>query len=234
MSIFNTKYYFRKKTLLEEMQPYITEGETCVSRNCSNWIKTYLEYTHHTEAPSLFRLWSAIWAIAGALRGKVWLDMGPFLWRPNFYIILVAPPGIATKSTAFGVASRFLYSCEGILPGPDSTTWQALTQYMAENVYEEVFPNGMQPMSNVALALSELGSFLKLDNLEMMDVLTDLWDGRDAGRPWRYNTRHSGEIVIHQPFVHFIGGTTPAWIAESFREHTIGGGFASRSISCRR
>jgi hypothetical protein len=156
--------------------------------------------------------------------------MGPFVWKPNFYIILVAPPGIATKSTAFGFASSLLYNVEGITPGPDSTTWQALAEYMANNTYMQTIGNDYEPMASVALAVSELGSFLKLDNQEMVDVLTDLWDGRDSGRPWRYTTRHSGEIVIPQPFVHFIGGTTPAWVAESFKEHTVGGGFASRAI----
>jgi hypothetical protein len=41
--------------------------------------------------------------LAGALRRRVWLDQAYFRWHPNFYIVLVAPPGIVSKSTTAGV-----------------------------------------------------------------------------------------------------------------------------------
>ena len=77
-------------------------------RQYDNWIRAYLEYTKYLEAPDSFHFWAGVSAIAGALRGKVFFDMGYFKWKPNFFIIYVAPPGIVAKSTSMGVAMPIL------------------------------------------------------------------------------------------------------------------------------
>ena len=56
-------------------------------RQYDNWIRAYLEYTKYLEAPDSFHFWAGVSAIAGALRGKVFFDMGYFKWKPNFFII---------------------------------------------------------------------------------------------------------------------------------------------------
>jgi hypothetical protein len=189
-----------------------------------------MDYTDHMEAPKLYRMWAGVSTIAGALRGKCFFDMGYFRWRPNFYVIFVAPPGVATKSTSFGVGAGLLGSVGGINFGPDSITWQALTDYMANNT-EAIEINGVYyEMSNVTLSVSELGTFLDPKNGEMVDILVDLWDGRDSAKPWIRRTKGGGEEVIPQPFINIIGGTTPGWISERMTEYGITGGLASRSI----
>ena len=50
--------------------------------------------------------WVGVSTIAGALRRKVWIDQAYFKWYPNFYIILVAPPGIVAKSTTASLGMR--------------------------------------------------------------------------------------------------------------------------------
>jgi hypothetical protein len=201
-----------------------------MARNLANWVKGYLEYTDHMEAPMSYRMWSAISTIAGALRGKTWFEMGYWTWKPNFYIVFVAPPGIATKSTAFGVGSKMLAAIEGVNLGPDSLTWQAMTEYMAGNIDEVLIDGEYVPMSNVTFSISELGTFLDPTNNEMVDVLVDLWDGRDAAKPWTRMTKSHGTEVIPSPFINFIAGTTPGWIQERMTEYTIGGGMASRTV----
>ena len=201
-----------------------------MARHLANWIKGYLEYTEHMEAPMSYRMWSAVSTIAGALRGKTWFEMGYWKWRPNFYIVFVAPPGIATKSTAFGVGAKLLSEIEGVNLGPDSTTWQAMTEYMAENIDQVLIDDTYTPMSNVTFSVSELGTFLDPTNGEMVDVLVDLWDGRDTSKPWTRMTKSHGMEVIPSPFINFIAGTTPGWIQERMTEYTIGGGLASRTI----
>jgi hypothetical protein len=76
--------------------------------------------------------WVGVSAIAGALRRKVWIDQAYFRWHPNMYIILVAPPGIVSKSTTASVAMRLLRRVPGIKFGPDVVTWQALVGAFAE------------------------------------------------------------------------------------------------------
>lgn len=184
-----------------------------------------MEYTKHMEAPDLFHMWTAIGTIAGALRGKVWIDMGYFKWKPNFFIVLVAPPGVVSKSTTLGVGMSMLRELESIHFGPDSVTWQALTEAFVE-AQENVKDVG--PMSALTIAASELGTFLDPRNREMIDVLCDLWDGRNV--PWKRRTKGEGIAEIRNPWLNFLSCTTPGWIEENFPEYAIKGGFTSRTV----
>lgn len=198
-------------------------------RQLSHWIKSYVEYTKHLEAPDTFHLWAAVATVAGALRGKCWIDMGYFKWKPNFFIVFVAPPGVVSKSTTVGVGMSILREVEGIHFGPDSATWQALTNAFAEATEMVEQDNGdLLPMSALTIAASELGTFLDPHNREMIDVMVDLWDGRDV--PWKRSTKGEGDSTIANPWLNFIGCTTPAWIEGNFPEYAIGGGFTSRTV----
>jgi hypothetical protein len=177
------------------------------------------------EAPDLFHMWTAIGTIAGALRGKVWIDMGYFKWKPNFFIVLVAPPGVVSKSTTLGVGMSLLRELESIHFGPDSVTWQALTEAFVEA--QEVVKD-VGPMSALTIAASELGTFLDPRNREMIDVLNDLWDGRNV--PWKRRTKGEGISEIRNPWLNFLGCTTPGWLEENFPEYAIKGGFTSRTV----
>jgi len=198
-------------------------------RSLDNWIKGYMSFTRHLEAPDQYHFWAAVATVAGALRGKVWIDMGYWTWKPNFFIIFVAPPGIATKSTTIGVGQELLRNVEGIHFGPDSATWQGITDAFMEATELYKLPSGENyQSSSITVAASELGTFLDPTNREMVDILVDLWDGRDV--PWKRRTKHEGASEIPNPWLNFIGATTPGWLAENFPEYAVRGGFTSRTI----
>lgn len=197
-------------------------------RNFNNFLQGYINYTSHLEAPTEFHLWAGIATIAGALRGKCWIDMGFFKWKPNCFIIFVAPPGIAAKSTTLDQGMNLLKQVEGINFAPASATWQALCSNFAE-VKETFNINGKDfEMSNLTIAASELGTFLDLQNREMIDMLVDMWDGKDA--PWVRRTKGAGEEIIQSPWVNLAACTTPSWVMENMPQYAIGGGFTSRCI----
>lgn len=197
-----------------------------MSRNFNSWINGYIDYTDSLEAPLIFHLWSAIATVAGALRGKCWIDMGYFKWKPNFFIVFVAPPGVVSKSTTLNVGMGLLRQVEGIHFGPESATWQAVTEAFREA--EEVVAEIGEKMSALTIVASELGTFLDPKNREMIDILNDLWDGRNV--PWQRRTKGEGTTEIQNPWLNFAGCTTPAWIQENFPQYAIGGGFTSRTV----
>jgi len=199
-----------------------------MARNIPDWIQGYVDYTRHLEAPTVFHMWAAIGTIAGALRGKVLIDQGYFSWKPNFFIIFVAPPGIVSKSTSMGVGLSMLRQVKGIHFGPDSATWQAVTEAFQESAESFSFDGKSVVMSPITVGASELGTFLDPRNREMLDVLNDLWDGRDV--PWVRRTKAEGVREITNPWFHFMGCTTPGWIEENWPEYAIKGGFASRTL----
>ena len=103
-----------------------------MARNFRDWLEAFCDYAQYGEAPRRMYFWVGVSAVAGALRRKVWIDQAYFRWHPNFYIILVAPPGIVSKSTTASIAMRLLRRVPRIKFGPDVVTWQALVGAFAE------------------------------------------------------------------------------------------------------
>ena len=200
------------------------------TRHHKDWLQAFVDYASLGEAPLSFYFWTGISTIAGALRRRVWVDMKQFQWVANQYIILVAPPGIVSKSTTAAVGMNLLKEVPGINFGPDVVTWQKLVEDMGkagEMVYwpeKEVY----LPMSCVTISSSEFGNLLDPSNREMVDVLVSLWDGQPGA--FKKSTKTSGNDSIDNPWINIIACTTPAWISGNFPDYMIGGGFTSRCL----
>lgn len=172
--------------------------------------------------------WCGVSAVAGALRRRVWLDMAYFKWFPNFYVILVAPPGIVSKSTTAAVAMNLLRQVPNVRFGPDVVTWQALVQSLAASAEAFQLPDGTyETMSPITIESGELGNLLNPQDREMVDLLVTLWDGRSK---FSKQTKMSGNDEIANPWINIIACTTPSWIAGNVPEYLIGGGLTSRCI----
>src|SRR6266404_658712 len=199
-------------------------------KNMADWLTDFVEYASHGEASPRLMYWIGVSTIAAVLRRKVWFDQEDYQWSPNFYILIVGPPGTVRKSTSIDIGMRLLKQVDGINFGPSTITWQALVQYIAEHKDEhtqgetgEIFES-----SNVTIALSEFGTFFDPENRELVDQLTDLWDGK-LGVVEKM-TKTSGCDSMTNPWINIIAGTTPKWLAKNFGEGLVGGGLAGRFI----
>lgn len=200
-------------------------------RNHKHWLTAYMHFTRASESPDAFHFWTGVGTIAGALRRRVWIDMRHFQWTPNFYIILVGPPGVASKSTTIRIGTSLLEQVPGIHFGPQSMTWQSLTQTMeaAVEYVKYVDRSGvdqLQAMSPVTCSVPELGTFLKMDDSALVDVLISMWDGQLES--WGHQTKSSGNIEIKNPWLNLLACTTPSWLEQHFPTSMIGGGLTSR------
>lgn len=196
----------------------------------SDWLKDFVQYTSYGEAPPRIMYWCGVAAIAGALRRKVWFQQRDYQWSPNFYILIVGPPGLIRKSTSIDVGMRFLKQVENINMGPSIATWQALIEKIAQCREDVTMPETGEvfEQSCVTLALSEFGSFFDPLNRELVDNLTDLWDGK-LGKIEKI-TKTSGCDLMVNPWINIIAATTPKWLAQNFGDNLVGGGLASRFI----
>lgn len=197
-------------------------------RHFGNWISAFMEYASYGEAPKHMYFWTAVSTLAGALRRRVWLDQAYFRWHPNFYVVLVAPPGIVSKSTTAGVGMSLLKKVPDIKFGPDVVTWQALVGAFAESTLTFEYQGEFHAMSALTIESSEFGNLLNPSDKEMVDLLVSLWDGKPGS--FEKRTKGSGNDSIVNPWINLIACTTPAWIAGNFPEYMIGGGFTSRCI----
>lgn len=201
-----------------------------MTRAYNNWIAAYVNHTRFSESPDSFHFWTAVATIAGALRRRVWIDERHFQWTPNFYIVLVGPPGVAAKSTSIRTGLSMLEKVPGIFMGPQSMTWQSLTDTLekAQELVTMPETNIEEPMSCITIGVSELGTFLRPDDQELVDVLVDMWDGQKT--TWRRSTKTQGQTTINNPWLNVIACTTPAWLKANFPDVLIGGGLTSRML----
>lgn len=208
-----------------------------MARNFSNFLSAYADYTKASESPRFFHFWTAVSTIAGAARRRVWWDEKVFQWTPNFYVILVAPPGVVQKSTSIDLGIRLLREVPGIRFGPESLTWQGLADAMADatEFIDWVPPGGDPvkdlrtiPMSPITCAVSELGTFLNTDDSKLMSVLTTMWDSRTI--PFQHRTLTQKAIEVRNPWLNVIAATTPSWIQGHIPPHLIGDGLLSRVV----
>lgn len=214
------------------LSPAVSEPreQPAPGRHFPNFIKAYMRHSASSEAPDVLHFWTAVATVAGALGRKVWIDELKFKWTPNFYIIFVAPPGIATKSTSVDLGMALLQKVEGVIFGPDSMTWQGLTIALTDARQIVEFPDFFLQHSSITCAIGELGTFLKTKDEELLNVLTDLWDCKR--RPWRHRTKTGDKPIteIINPWINVIGCTTPSWLRKNFSSDVIEGGLTSRCI----
>lgn len=196
-------------------------------RHYDNWLKAFVEYASYGEAPLTMYFWVGVSTIAGATRRQVWIDMGYFKWLSNFYVVLVAPPGVVAKSTTATIGMELLREISYIKFGPDVVTWQALVQSLAGATEAFEYDGAYHPMSAITIESSEFGNFLNPQDREMVDLLVTMWDGKKS---FEKITKMSGNDKVSAPWVNILACTTPAWISGNFPEYMIGGGFTSRCI----
>jgi len=190
-----------------------------------------MSYTAATEPPEVWGYWTAVSVIAGALQGKTYFGMGFFEWCPNFYILLLGPPG-SGKSTAINTGMRLLKGIKNVHIGSDSLTWQSLVDEFVEASAGGTgirSRGGMRKHSSVTYCLGELGTFLNPHDKKLMSTLTALWGG-DGGEDFKRRTVGRGGRQIEKAFLNVLAGATPTWVQDNLPPSLIGTGFTSRCI----
>lgn len=78
---------------------------------------------------------------------------------------------------------------------------------------------------HMAVVASEFSQFIGQNQNQLLDFLTQMWDGDD----YSYQTK-SGDTDLKNPLLNIIGCTTPSSIAASMPSAVVGQGFLSRMI----
>lgn len=194
-----------------------------------DWIEAYEYYMHDSECPRSYLKWVAIGTVAAALQRKVYLEWGGALtFYPNFYTVLVGPPGETRKGTAMAPARKILNEV-GISLSPDSVTREQLIRVLKEaNETDVNLDSGVSTThSSLTVFSPEFTVFLGHNNPQLLTDLTDWYDCTDL---WSYETKGQGKDHIHGVWLNIIGATTPASMQASLASEAVGTGLASRII----
>lgn len=188
-------------------------------RKLSNWLMSYGEYTGENEAPESFHLWVGLGTIAGATRRQISLRTAFFDVLTNLYVILVAPPGTARKTTALKIGQGILKEVPGIHFTTQATSGAALVKQFASLPERE--------HQSLTAYSYELGSMFQAGSVEMVDLVTDLYDGNPD---WSKQTIARGPELIPRPWFNLMAATTPQWLGDHLSPTAVEGGFVSRSL----
>lgn len=190
----------------------------------ADWLSDFVEHTKNGEAGPTVMKWVGVGVIAGALRRKVWIDERAYQYAPNFYVLLVGPPG-SHKSASINRGTEILRMLEGVEFGPSSASWERLIQRMDE-AHHTYSVNGKDFQScSVTMELDELGTMFDPSNRPMVDNFTKLYD---CPKHYDKETKTGTKEHLEYPFLNILAGATDTWMKDNFNSKLIGSGFASR------
>lgn len=196
-----------------------------LNRVIPDFIEGWMEYNKISEAPNLYKEWTAVSLIATALSRKCF-----HVWEkniyPNFFILLVGPAG-GRKGTAMGPAVKLLRACDVPITA-DSITNEALIKDFEQAETSYTRKNGaVETYCPVTVHAEEFTVLLARDDGKMIANLTDWFDCKDL---WSYKTKHHGEFFLSNLFFNMLGATTPSVFSELLPSTAVGGGLLSRII----
>lgn len=196
-------------------------------RRLDSWIESFIEFTETLPSPPIFRRWAAISAIAGVLERKVWLNpFGPNLY-PNLYIVLCGPPSIG-KTVVTSQVGLLWNEISDLHVAPSSVTAAALVDSL-EDAKRQVIPPGepFVEFNSIQVNSNELGVLIPGYESELMNTLTDIYDGH------QYSQRRRGgnkKVLIKNPQINILAATTPAYLTSTMPPSAWDQGFMSRLI----
>lgn len=201
----------------------------------SDFVSDFMALTESQISPALFKRWSAIALVAGALERRVFAKTGGGAIFPNLYTLLVAPPGVGkfvietvrelwtetiepgTKLPAFHVAS-------------DSVTNASLMDELVKAKSVLVMPQG-PPLTyhSLLVAAEEFQVLLPAFDQQFIASLNSIYNNKKFHRESR-RTGTVREVVLENPQLNILGGAQPAYFASTFPEEAWATGFARRVI----
>lgn len=191
-------------------------------RKCPNWLETFVDCLKPvSESPESMLLFSGLFTLSAALRRHVCIPkrlLGQYEINPSLFIVFIAPPGVAKKSTTSGIAEELLRYVPDARKAPTVITLQKFVDIMADKKED----------GSLYMISSELSTTINKSGPEFFDTLTDVFDGK---KTLDDSTLTRGSIVVNNPCINFIAATTPAAVNNgAIPAHILSGGFGSRTI----
>jgi len=210
------------------------------------FVTDFVNTSRGMEVPTLFMLWGALGAVSSILARHAWLQWYPEKLWPNLYTVLVALPGLCTKSTALNMQRKLVQAVPELLPSnieefektlpimTGKATSDGILGALApeERIFVVPETNSLKFVkrgSKAVFNISELTTFMNKQqyNASLISTMTALYDCQDEDSEL---TRARGKEPLRDIYVTFTAGTTPDHLKTSIPEEALGGGFMSRTV----
>lgn len=200
-----------------------------MSRVHEDWVDGFIAYTASIPSPVLFRKWSAIAAVAGALERRVWVRTMNSKLFATMYTVLVAPPGVGKSVVTSQIRNMWAKIPDHCIAGT-SLTKASLIDDLRDAARVIVRPQDKNPtyeFNSLKAVSNELGVLIPSYDNEFMNVLTDIYDGHG------YSERRRSKDLnfsIDAPQINLLAATTPAYLSNVLPEGAWDQGFLSRTM----
>lgn len=195
----------------------------------ADFIDTYLEWTQHVPSPYLFRLWSGIAALAGALERRVWVRAIAKPTYPNLFVLLVASPGVGKG--VIDETDHLWRQVKVLRTAPDSVTSASLLDSLIEARRTVMKLDGSGPemdYHSLLVAAEEFGVLVPAHDLEFLNRLNRIFTNPEDLRVRRKYIKE--EVNILRPQLNILAGTQPGYLASLLPEEAWVMGFTQRLL----
>lgn len=198
------------------------------------FLQLYGQIASGNEAPKEFHIWAGLSVIASCIGRRVWInraDVPPVY--SNMYIVFTTPPG-TKKSTALGIAKRFIRSLKDIPVAPSSVTKPQII-VMMDNVKDDAPCRKVFKYKGKVVVWSEYCIFANefinqlnagADPIGMIDFLTDVWDQPSI----EDETKNRGKYYVEGPFVNILAAMTNSTATSLNNQKIISAGMLRRCL----
>ena len=180
------------------------------------FLRRYVDYTSHSEAPLAYHTFSALCAVGCIINRRVWFNMGYYKLYPTLGIIILGPSGIK-KTSATNIAIDLLQQT-------------GLVKVYSEKLTPEALIDSMRGDEAVGLIYApEMTVFLNKQkyNEGLVQLITRFMDCPDF---WKSETIGRGERVVKNVAISSLMCSTLDWFIRSTPEDSFGGGFIARNL----
>lgn len=202
-------------------------------------------YLANNHAPLQFKEAAFYFCISAALERRVWVSSGVHKIFANNYVLFVAPAGkgkgLATNTVA-EVLTHHKDPADVMEPdpekrrplismGPSGGSYQRLIARMAESsrAITIVEDGKARPYAytSCCMILDEFTSMFTEHASEAVTFFCSAWSGN---MPYERDTNSRGRLMLYNPSISFIAGTTPKNIRTLFKYDIIGKGLDRRML----
>lgn len=200
-----------------------------------DFITDFLAYTDGAFSPRIFRLWSGIALVAGALERRVWAKVGPPRTYPNMYVLLVAAPGIGKQVIEI---TKNLWR-DTLEPGskirafkvsPNQMTKAALVDSLVKAKSARIMRDGLMTYHSLLIAAEEFEVLLPDYDKEYIATLNYMFNSPDMPYEEVRRTGQVRTVEIEMPQLNILAGVQPSYFVSTFPEEAWTTGFARRII----
>ncbi len=192
----------------------------------SSWIESLMEETDGVETPISYKYFSFLTCISAAAGNNYYMSLlqGKLVVKPNIYVILLGPSGLG-KEFPIWLATELVQRSETTRVIAGRSSIQGIVKELAT---ARTSQNGKAPImdSRAFIVNGELSTAL-IQDPDSLTILTDLYDRKSR---WANLLKGEGEVVLKNPYVSCLFGSSPAHFRESIPQVNVEGGYIGRNF----